>query len=213
MNSLSCTARTSRLRAVTLWILSTVGLAVLLPWLVDDLVSSSSPVTFDTALVSACLVAIGLCAVWAWLVVGVVVLEVVRRSSGPTPGVPTWARGLVLMTCGVAVVGLAAPATAAEDVDLDGLPMPDRASGGFLAETVRPALRTARPTPPGGPQITHRVTAGESLWSIAEGELGDPARWTEIYDLNRGRIGADPDFIEIAQRLDLPINDLPMTAR
>ena len=204
MNSLSCTSRTSLLRAVTLWTFSTVSLVVLLRWLVGDLVSPSPPATFDAALVSACMVATGLCAVWAWLVVGVVVLEIVRRSPGPTPGVPTWARGLVLMTCGVAAVGLATPAGAAEDIDLDGLPMPDRASGGFLAETVRPVLRAARPSPAGGTEITHRVTAGESLWSIAEGELGDPARWTEIYDLNRGRIGADPDFIEIAQRLDLP---------
>lgn len=201
MNSLS---RTSRFRAVMLWTLSTGSLAVLVRWLVGDLVSSSPPVTFDAALVNACLVATGLCAVWAWLVVGVVVLEIVRRSSTHTPGVPTWARGLVLMTCGVAAVGLATPAGAAEDLDLDGLPMPERASGGFLAETVRPALRAVRPTPAGGAEITHRVTAGESLWSIAEGELGDPARWTEIYDLNRGRIGADPDLIEIAQRLYLP---------
>ncbi|GAB2754148.1 hypothetical protein GCM10027020_02770 [Nocardioides salsibiostraticola] len=205
MDSLFCTSRTSRLRAVMLWTFSTASLAVLLRWLVGDLVSSSPPASFDAALVSACMVAIGLCAVWAWLVVGVVVLEIVRRSSGTTPGVPTWARGLVLMTCGVAAVGLASPAGAAEDIDLDGLPMPDRASGGFLAETVRPVLRAARPPAAGGTETTtHRVTAGESLWSIAEGELGDPARWTEIYDLNRGRIGADPDFIEIAQRLDLP---------
>lgn len=201
MTSLS---HASRLRAVMLWTLGTWGLGVFLPWLVDDLASPTPPTTFDAALVSACLVTTGLCAVWAWLALSVVVLEIVRRTSAPTPGVPTWARRLVLMTCGVAAVSFAAPAGAAEDIDLDGLPMPDRASGGFLAETVRPVLRAARPTPAEGPETAHLVTAGESLWSIAEGELGDPARWTEIYDLNRESIGADPDFIEIGQRLDLP---------
>lgn len=198
--------RSSRLRALTLWALGTAGLVVLVRWLVVDLRTPPSPPTFDAALVQGCLVAAGLCAVWAWLVLGAVVLEIVRHSSTPTAGVPAWARGLVLMACGVAVVGLATPAGATDDIDLDGLPMPDRAGTGFLAETVRPVLRASRPTPPtdAAAPSTHRVAAGESLWSIADRVLGDPARWTEIYDLNRGRIGADPDFIEIAQRLDMP---------
>ena len=36
---------------------------------------------------------------------------------------------------------------------------------------------------------THTVTTGESLWSIAETELGDGTRWPEIADLNPGTPG------------------------
>ncbi len=207
MNSLKMS---TRLRALSVWSIGTVALAALLQWLSRDLASSGPAMSFEDALERACLVVIGLCGVWAWLVVGVVVVEVLRsRTVGTdrTPGIPPWARGLVLMTCGVAAIGLAAPANA--DADLDGLPMPDRATGGFLSDSVRPLLQAGhRTTPTTAPQAPrapqHVVSSGDSLWSIAEAELGNAARWPEIYRLNRAAIGPDPDFIDVAQQLDLP---------
>ena len=49
--------------------------------------------------------------------------------------------------------------------------------------------------PPGNPSEgdavgsgqRHIVTAGESLWSIADDELGDPTRWPELFELNSQR--------------------------
>jgi len=51
---------------------------------------------------------------------------------------------------------------------------------------------------------THTVESGESLWAIAEAELGSGSRWKEIYELNKDVIGDDPDVIRPGQELKLP---------
>ena len=56
----------------------------------------------------------------------------------------------------------------------------------------------------------HRVEPGESLWSIADDELGDPSRWPEVFDANEGRTFDDgrrlddPDLIQPGWNLRLP---------
>ncbi|HEX6076685.1 MAG TPA: ADP-ribosyltransferase [Micromonosporaceae bacterium] len=69
------------------------------------------------------------------------------------------------------------------------------------------------PAPPGPvTQEPHRYTVapGDTLWDIAERELGDPFRWPEIYKLNRGRNQraggklVDPDLIHPDWVLELP---------
>ncbi|MBN1173093.1 MAG: LysM peptidoglycan-binding domain-containing protein, partial [Micromonosporaceae bacterium] len=63
---------------------------------------------------------------------------------------------------------------------------------------------------PGG---VHHVVKGDNLWDIAEAKLGDPYRWREIYQLNRGQPQAggyrltDPDEIDIGWVLALPARD------
>ena len=42
----------------------------------------------------------------------------------------------------------------------------------------------------------HVVVPGETLWSIARDRLGDPDRWVEIHELNRGRTFADGRVLE-----------------
>jgi nucleoid-associated protein YgaU/DNA-binding SARP family transcriptional activator len=55
------------------------------------------------------------------------------------------------------------------------------------------------------------VEPGDSLWGIAEGELGDGLRYGEVYELNEGRLQpdgrtlSDPDEIRPGWRLALPI--------
>lgn len=69
------------------------------------------------------------------------------------------------------------------------------------ADTPEPAAPTAR---------MHEVQPGESLWRIAEDELGDPTRYPEIYALNvgqpqdDGRTLTDPDLIHPGWDLTLP---------
>ena len=47
------------------------------------------------------------------------------------------------------------------------------------------------------------VSAGDSLWRIADQQLGDGSRWEEIYELNQDEI-SDPSSIYIGQELVLP---------
>ncbi|PYI52548.1 LysM peptidoglycan-binding domain-containing protein [Paenibacillus flagellatus] len=68
--------------------------------------------------------------------------------------------------------------------------------GGGAAGEPRPDLK---PVPK-----TYAVQPGDSLWAIAKLNLGNGARWREIYDLNTGVIGPDPDLIRPGQELVMP---------
>lgn len=69
-----------------------------------------------------------------------------------------------------------------------------------------------------GPEI--EVGRGDNPWDLASRHLGDPMRWREIWDLNRGvpqhdgRAWVVPDVIELGWRLQLPSDavDVPSTA-
>jgi len=50
---------------------------------------------------------------------------------------------------------------------------------------------------------TYTVAAGDCLWNIAKKYLGDGARWTEIYELNRDQI-SNPNLIYPGQVLVMP---------
>lgn len=51
---------------------------------------------------------------------------------------------------------------------------------------------------------THTVQPGDYLWKIAREKLGDANRWTEIYELNKDVIGANPNLVAPGQELRLP---------
>lgn len=51
---------------------------------------------------------------------------------------------------------------------------------------------------------TYTVKSGDSLWKIAQNVLGDGSRWREIYDMNKGVIGSNPDLIYAGQVYNLP---------
>ena len=67
------------------------------------------------------------------------------------------------------------------------------------------------------PEPEHGVHA--TLWSISARELGNPLRWKEIFQLNKGRIQpdgerfTDPSLIKPGWRLHLPTVAAPQTAR
>ena len=50
----------------------------------------------------------------------------------------------------------------------------------------------------------YEVREGDSLYAIAQVQLGAGDRWTEIYQLNRGAIGASPSSLDVGLILRLP---------
>jgi nucleoid-associated protein YgaU len=56
---------------------------------------------------------------------------------------------------------------------------------------------------------TYKVQDGDTLFDIARDQLGKAARWNEIYELNRGQLGNDFNFLAPGMELILPENHAP----
>lgn len=87
----------------------------------------------------------------------------------------------------------------------------DKASSAAHAErTASNAGADSRPgtaAEPGAPAAaagTYRIKAGDNLWDIAAEHLGNGTRWQEIYKLNEGVIGSNPDLIHCGTTIKLP---------
>ncbi len=73
-----------------------------------------------------------------------------------------------------------------------------------LADTPQAAVAAPAPT-----EARYTVQRRDSLWKIAECQLGDPLRWRELWELNRGRdfggiTFTNPSLIYSGWVLDLP---------
>lgn len=73
-----------------------------------------------------------------------------------------------------------------------------------------PVPGAAATVPPDVPGTGHVVERGETLWSIADDELGDPTRWPEVFAANRGRsfggtVFDDPALIRPGWDLEIPV--------
>jgi hypothetical protein len=201
----------SRLRCLGVEAIVTGAAGSLAALLAPGVVAAGS--TFEDLLVRGC-ATVGLAALaWLWLAATVVVAEALFARPGPVPPaawVPRLVRRAVLAACGASLaVGLAGPVHATPQEQhrelpqargsasgLAGLPYPDR-PGGRPGSTARAEVVVVRP--------------GDSLWAIAEHDLGPAAtnadveaRWRDIYAANRAAVGADPDLIRPAVRLRLP---------
>lgn len=75
------------------------------------------------------------------------------------------------------------------------------------ASALSPGATLLLPAPAVDAVVT--VEAGDTLWSIAERELGDGERWPEIHSANRDRVD-DPDVIDVGWRLVVPGADAPV---
>lgn len=215
-------SRSVSVRAVALW-LGVTGALGLLARVALPATADAAHRTFAELLVVGCAVAALLAATGLWIVTTIVVVDVlrsgpgVRRTAGPV-------RALLLAACGVAALaGTTQPAhadprpveppqtTAHDDSPLEGLPLPDRATGPDRAiRGAQPRVAPPRDVPP-HPAGRVRVRPGDSLWAIAEAELGagaTPAQiaayWPEIHLANQAVIGDDPHLIQPDQRLELP---------
>jgi len=180
----------------------------------------------------------------AWLSGTTLLLAVLRLGAALAPGSrvlaeaasrverlsPAVARALVVTTLGLApgsafvAPALADPAAApghhpAGTVHvLDGLPLPERTTGG-TASTTGGTVPIARGTTsateeqvrPARPADVVVVRPGDSLWSIAVDLLPSSASDARVrrtsaalYDANRDHLGPDPDLIHPGDRLTVP---------
>lgn len=70
------------------------------------------------------------------------------------------------------------------------------------APTPKPVPEPA-PAPTPAPAGLYTVQNGDSLWTIAARNLGNGLRWSEIYQLNAGKL-AGPNLLYTGQQLQLP---------
>lgn len=81
-----------------------------------------------------------------------------------------------------------------------------------LVEAVDVTVNIAKvaPKPPPPPPVKkpiyrqYRVVSGDCLWYIAQRFFGNGARWPEIYNLNKGVIGGNPNLIFPGQLYNIP---------
>ena len=181
----------------------------------DDVARAMSRSSVSDIVIIKTLALLGWCA-WTLLVFSVVVEVWARLSGRPSPSIrfvgpfQDLARRLVtaaslltvtgtpLMGAGPALASIGSPALVVERSPQTPAPAPS---------VVTPRLEAGADNIPS--PLRYTVQRRDSLWRIAECQLGDPMRWREIWDLNRGRdFGGvefnDANLIRPGWELDLP---------
>ncbi|MBT2466328.1 LysM peptidoglycan-binding domain-containing protein [Streptomyces sp. ISL-66] len=72
------------------------------------------------------------------------------------------------------------------------------------ASAAHKAVPAAPMKPAPKAQRTYTVRPGDSLSAIARRELGNEGRWRELYAMNKGVVGSNPDMIHPGMKLTLP---------
>lgn len=151
---------------------------------------------------------------WLILAVSFAVELVAAARRIDAPHIPTLGPAQTLAAALIAAIGITAllrpaPAHAAETI------APSGARVTATAATTAPSLSAAHAALAGSPrERVHTVEPGESLYSIAEEDLGDGQDWPQLYKLNAGVVQADgekltnPDLI----RPDWTIRIVPAAA-
>ncbi|MDZ5623575.1 LysM peptidoglycan-binding domain-containing protein [Nocardioides sp. HM23] len=200
-----------RLRGALLWCLATTAAAgigmISLPTVAASPRLLGSDPVFADLLVAGCAAASTVAAGWLWAITTDVVVRVLTVGGPVAVRRPGPVRLLLLAACGAVALGAPAVPASADDRrpvaphSLAGLPLPDRATG-----DGRPSDHADTT-----PRSVVRVRPGDSLWAIAEEQLGPSATvvdlvdyWHRIYDRNVAVIGPDPDLILPGQLLELP---------
>ncbi|MGI9156421.1 MAG: LysM peptidoglycan-binding domain-containing protein [Marmoricola sp.] len=178
------------LQTALTWLLLLTVLVALEPLAGRDLASyAGCPAALRTTLLACC---------------GVAAAGVLAGPAQATPITPT----PVLYGPGTHVVHPGAHADQRGSAVLDGLPLPDRTTGGAAPSAARPTSDTSG--------TTVLVRPGDTLWDIAARHLAPDQvpgpdvtsavqhAWRALYVENRSQIGPDPDLIQPGTRLWLP---------
>ena len=195
----------------------------------------------DQTLVDALAVVVWI--TWATLVVSIAV-EIAAALKGrhasrlPLAGIFQPVTGRLVATVIVACLSLAprpahpsSPGSSGHNPSAGTAPRPVAAfvlKGAVLTDATEPlaatpapatstpaAANSAPPSPPTGQPSVYVVQRGDTLWGIAEHQLGDPLRWSEIYQLNQDRPQpggvtlTDPHWIDPGWTLLLPAPPTP----
>lgn len=205
---------------------ATLGLAALLvglPWLLLQLGFGTLPTITswadlvdvllspdDGTLALAVIKGIGWLT-WA-LLAGVIVVEIVGRARGVQPRdlpglrLPQVAARHLVAAAAALFVALPGPTLSAY---ADPLPIPTVTASQTVVPTATRGEAPAADDVPAAPVPTrqHTVKRGESLWSIADAELGNGRRYTEIAALNTCLLaGKSDDFLRPGWVLTLPVD-------
>lgn len=126
------------------------------------------------------------------------VRELIAQLRGRTwhapPGMGASQRAAALLIGSILVL---LPASSALALDAQAAPaataahIPGHPQAPTPAKTEQAALASASTTASHASYTVREMRPAESLWGIAEKELGDGERWREIADLNEGRTMAD----------------------
>lgn len=74
-----------------------------------------------------------------------------------------------------------------------------------ISAIPKPPPPPAPAKPVGAATRTHRVVSGDTLWGIANRYLNNQGwRWPEIYNINKGVVGGNPNYILPGQLLKVP---------
>ena len=76
-----------------------------------------------------------------------------------------------------------------------------------LVGSSRELPRTEEPAAAGAPlerPATYRIGPGDTLSKIAQKTMGDGKAWEEIYRINRDKIGANPQKLQMGMELRIP---------
>ena len=148
--------------------------------------------------------------VWTELVASVVV-EVIAlargRSADQVPFAAGAQKAAARLVAGVALLAALAASRGHEPAvrALTPASASPVVAGSFIDDAAAEAVAEAPSAAP-----THTVVPRDTLWDISEACLSDPRRWTEIWELNKGRAMGDgrtftdPDRIHPGWVLTLP---------
>ena len=129
-----------------------------------------------------------------------------NNGGGPGSSLEALWNSVLAPLAGAASSPSAGPVVSPQSSESGGLSVNDRDY--LYTELVKLAHATGQQldTPPWAntAQRTYTVKPGDSLSAIAAAYLGNANRYPEIYELNKGVIGGDPNLIHPGQVLVLP---------
>jgi peptidoglycan-binding lysM len=215
---MNLTKRITGVIALVVILLLLAGVPVLLWWLGQPFIPTSVPdlgqalgVLFRRDDGSVVVLLIYLVAWIAWLYLSIALLvegwAAIRRI--PAPQLPGFRlpQGIAKRLVAAALLAfVATPAIA----NANPVPPPAVATQPAVTTTTTLPATITDDTPPAPNVVKHTVGPGDSLWALAEHYLGDPNRYPEIFDANKGIIQANgtrltnPDVIVDGTVLMIP---------